>query len=193
MPNPEGDIAGFLSAMARGPASERRKKPLVGIDECLNRDEISELIRLLLRRSLIEGSNPLWYETRERDGAVVGTFCGGVDRDSMLRKPNPLVPDIGVPVKHCSWSDFRVVQMLVVNFITYDNLILLSENTKNDKDGLRRILKEVVRPALAVRHDELSLTAIFKKGKTSIIDYCLGVTAFLEKLHQDLGYVEIRL
>ena len=193
MPNSEGDIAGFLKEMARGPASELRKQPLVGIDECLNRNEISELTRLLLRRSLIESSNPLWYETRERGGVVVGSFCGGVDGDSMFRKPNQLVPDIGVPVKHSSWSDFRVVQMLVVNFINYDNLILLSENTKYDKDGLRRILNEIVQPALAIRHDPLCLTALFKRGKTSIADYCLGVTAFLEKSHQDLGYVEIRL
>jgi hypothetical protein len=193
MPNSEGDIAGFLRDMVRGPASERRTKPLVGIDECLNCPEISKLTRLLLQRNLIEGSNPLWYETREKYGVVVGSFIGGVKRDSLFRKSNQLITDVGVPVKHRSWSDFRIVQMLVVHFITYDNLILLSENTRNNPDGLRRILKEVVRPALASRRDPLCLTALFKRGKTSIADYCLGVTSFLEKSHRDLCYVEVLL
>jgi hypothetical protein len=191
MTHSDGDIAGFLRAMPRGPASERRTKPLVGIDECLNRREISALVRSLFWKGLIEEADPLWYETRERDGIIVGTVPGGVDRDSQLRGPNSLIPDIGVPVKHRSWSDFRVIQLLVVKFIRCDNLILLSENTRKNPDGLRRILNEVVAPALAIRHDRLCLTALFKKGKTSISDYCLGVSDFLEKAHQPPGYLEV--
>lgn len=86
-----------------------------------------------------------------------------------------------------------MVQLLVAHFVTSDNLILLSENTRNNPDGLRRILNEVVRPALDLRPDRLCITALFKKGKTSIADYCGGVTAFLEKERQDPGYVEILL
>lgn len=193
MANSEGDIGGFLRSMVRDPVSERYPKPFVGIDECLNRREISELVRMLLRRDLIDRSWPLWYETRERDGVIVGCFVGGVDKDSSLREPNSFIPDIGVPVKHRSWSDFRVILLLVANFTHHDNLILLSENIRNDANGLRRILNEIVAPALALRSDRLSLTTLFKKGKTSITDYCLGVTTHLKQGYHRPGYVEVLL
>jgi hypothetical protein len=193
MASSEGDIAGFLRDLVLGPASERRTKPHVGIDECLNGCEIVELTRALLRRDLVGSVDPLWYETRERDGVVICSCPGGVAKDSQLRGPDSPIRDIGVPVKHRSWSDFRVVQMLVVYFITHNNLILLSENIRNNRDGLRRILKEVVSPALTRRSDPLCLTALFKKGKTNIADYCLRVADFVEKAHQDPGYVEILL
>ena len=71
--------------------------------------------------------------------------------------------------------------MLVVKFITCDKVILLSENIRNNPDGLRRILNDIVAPALVLRAERLCLTALFKKGKTSVDDYCLAVSGFLEK------------
>lgn len=68
MVHSEGDIAGFLRDMVSRPASERQAKPFVGVDECLNRREISELIQSLVRRDLAVLAGPLWYETRERRG-----------------------------------------------------------------------------------------------------------------------------
>src|SRR5262245_51354912 len=106
MANPDGDIAAFLNGMPQGPKAERREKPFVGVDECLNRLEITQLTRTLLQRGFIDGSSPLWYETRERNDVIIGAFLGGVDKDSSWRAPNPFIPDIGVPVKHRSWSDF---------------------------------------------------------------------------------------
>ena len=51
----EGDIAAFLQGISRGPASERRERPFVGIDECFNRREIAELAsELLFQRNLID-------------------------------------------------------------------------------------------------------------------------------------------
>lgn len=192
MPDTEGDIAGFLRTMSLRTDSERRREPYLGIDECLNRMEITELVRSLVESGLVHMASPLWYETRESDGVIVCSVPGGIDRDSTLRQPNALITDIGVPVKYRSWSDFQVVQMLVVNFITYDNLILLSENTKNNEGGLRRILNDVVAPALALRPEPLCLAALFKKGKTTIADYCRRVTEFIREPRQDGGYIEAR-
>jgi len=193
MANTEGDIAAFLRGMRLGPALERRVRPFVGIDECFNRREIVKLARELLRRNLIDSSGPLWYETREREGVIVGSFPGGVDKDSAFRRPNPLIGDIGVPVKHRSWSDYRVAQMLVVNFLSYDRLVLLSENIRNDHNGLRTILKEFVAPTLKARPDGLSLTALFKGGKTRIEDYISKATDFFEQGQYRPGYVEMLL
>ncbi len=191
MSNSEGNIAGFLREMPLGPDGQRRKDPYLGIDECLNRTEITDLVRSLVSSGLVHMAGPLWYQTRERDGVIVCSVPGGIDRDSMLREPNALIPDIGVPVKHHSWSDFRVTQMLVMEFNTHDNVILLSENTRNNESGLRRILNEVLAPALALRPEPLSLVALFKKGKTTIADYCRRVTEFVREPRQDRGYVEV--
>ena len=81
--------------------------------------------------------------------------------------------------------------MTLVNYFdTHDRLVLWSENTRNDRDGLRRILNEVVAPALNERTDGLSLTALFKRGKTSIEAYIREVTDFFEQGHYQAGYVE---
>lgn len=194
MASPDGDIAAFLSGMPQVSTEGRREKPFVGMDECLNRQEIIQLTRALLQRGLIDCSSPLWYEMRERDGVITGSFLGGVDRDSSWHAPNPFIPDIGVSVKHRSWSDFRVAQMLVVQFVGgYDKVVLLSENTRNNVDGLRRLLNEVVGPALDRRPDDLSLTALFKKGKTNINDYCCAVSAYFEHGQYLRGYREVLL
>ena len=190
MPNPDGDIAAFLRKLVLRPASDRPMKPFVGYDECLNDRRIAELARSLIRGGLIEVASPLWYQPRHKNGVVVVSILGGLDRDSRLREPNSFIPDVGTRIDGYSWSDFRVVQMLVVNFVSRDKLILLSANTeKKRRDGLRRILNDVVAPVLAYRQDPLYLTALFKKPKTNIADYCLRVTDFL-KAHQDRGYVE---
>jgi hypothetical protein len=72
-------------------------------------------------------------------------------------------------------------------------LILLSENTRNNAGGLRRILNEIVSPALALRTDRLSVTALFKKGKTDIVDYCLGVASYVATARLNPGYSEVLL
>lgn len=88
MSNSEGDIPGFLREMRLGPDGRWRKDPYLGIDECLNRTEITDLVRSLVSSGLVDSAGPLWYQTRERDGVVVCSVPGGIDRDSMLREPN---------------------------------------------------------------------------------------------------------
>jgi hypothetical protein len=190
MAAPECDIAGFLRAMPARTERSPIKKPFLGFDENLNNCQITQLGRTLLRRDLIDCSSPLWYQTRVKDGVITGTFLGGVDKDSAFYKPNSLILDVGVPLPGRSWSDTRVVQMLVVNFPDYDKLIVLSADRNSNVGGLRQILREVVRPALAERGDRLSLTALYKKRKSTIADYCRGVVSFFEREAFEHGYRE---
>ena len=183
----------FLSSMTRAAAPQRPLLPFVGIDECLNRAEVHRLCRDLLQARLIDSSEPLWYELRERDGAIVASFLGGVDQHSMLRKPNSPLPDIGVPVKHHSWTDLRVIQLLLAHFTTYDRVVLLSENTRCDQDGLRSLLRRHVGPALTSHPHGLSLTALFRRGNTRIDTYATAVTAFFTRGSYPPGYVEALL
>jgi hypothetical protein len=189
----DGNIGSFIRTMTRGSVEQRRSKPFVGIDECLNRTEIDRLTTRLLRSGRIDSSGPLWFQTRVNDGIPIGSFMGGVDRDSAFRRENSLLPDIGVPLKHDTWSDFRVVQFLVAHFHSYDRLVLLSENIKKDINGLRTILNKIVAPALADREDRPSLTALFKKGKTNINAYTQSVEEFFGQGEFELGYSELLL
>jgi hypothetical protein len=51
--------------------------------------------------------------------------------------------------------------------------VLLTENTKNDQLGLRRLLRDHVGPSIDARsEDGLSLTTFFKTGKTAYPAYC---------------------
>jgi|GEM_PF-1188166 len=187
----EGDIGTFLRTMTRGSVDQRSSKPFIGIDECFNRREIDELTTRLLRRGHIDSSGPLWFQTRVKDGVPIGTFMGGVDRDSAFRDSNFHPSGIGVPLKYDSWSDLRVVQFLVAHFTSYDQLVLLSENIRNDVDGLRNILNKVVAPALLDRDDGPHLTALFKKGKTHIDNYARAVETFVERGAFETGYNEV--
>jgi hypothetical protein len=191
MANQHGDIAGFLKNLPVIAKGSGKETPFLGIDECLNRKEIRELVQVVEARGLVEMAMPLWYETRQKDDVITGTFLGGVDRDSRLREPNALIADIGTPVRHRSWTDYQVVLALVANFNPYDKLIVLSENIKMDVAGLRSLLNDVVGPALRDRADGLSLTGLFKRRRTPIEDYCRNVFDYIERGRFASGYDEI--
>lgn len=83
--------------------------------------------------------------------------------------------------------------MLITHFRYHHHLILLSENIRNDKHGLRRILSTIVAPALNNHSEKIGLTTIFKRGKTSIEDYCGRVIGYFEKQQFSPGYNEVLL
>jgi len=187
----EDNLTGFLSSMEQKPSDEIRALPFLGIDECFNRKEIDDLSISLIRGGLIECSSPLWYELRGSDSEITGSFCGGVSRNSPLREPNPLISNLGSPLKGQSWSDYQIAQMLIVNFISYQNIVFLTENIRKDRRGIRNILNKFIGPALNERSDSLSLTAIYKKGKTGIIEYCSEVTNIISNGDYLPGYQEV--
>jgi len=150
-PVPFMDIAAFLPGYLSDimPAYPP-KRPILGIDECLKDAEVSRLATDLTRRRVTEFAVPLWQETWEADGGKF-SIPGGVDRDSMLRGPNPFISGVPKRVPHTSWNDTQVVAALVLQFRMSETLVLLSRNIRNDRHGLRWTLKEIVKPALAAR------------------------------------------
>ena len=160
----------------------------VGVDECFNRSEIKLLVSKLLNEGLARSSNSLWVEQRLLDDGSILHAYGGLskkDKSSMVL----LDGNIGNPVKHASFEDLQVVDYLITHFFSYGKIVLLTENTKNNQNGLRRILNEQIQPALAKHHsNKLCLTALFKRGKTSIDDYCSKVYEVLKKSDLNIGY-----
>ena len=163
----------------------------VGYDECLNRKEIQTLVSDLCDRGLIRSHAPLWWEQRLRsDGSLLYSY-GGVSRSNPTQMA-ALDGDAGVPVKYQSYEDRQVVDYLVTHFLSYGRLIVLTENTRNNDEGLRRILNEEVAPLLeASENKKFGLTVLFKRGKTQIHDYCVKVASLMETESFDLGYKEI--
>jgi hypothetical protein len=70
-------------------------------------------------------------------------------------------------------------------------MVLLTENTANNQLGLRRLLREHVGPEINYRiADGLSLTALFKKGKTAYPDYWKQVIERFQERRWPAGYHE---
>jgi hypothetical protein len=149
--------------------------PLVCVDECLNRREIRGLCRELLTSGITGGCDSLWYQLRRHQDGTHSLLHGG-------GKPSVLPPgyELGLPVKRWKWPDRKVAEALVVRFACSDRLVFLSENTRLDRDGIRRILRDEVAEALAVHnHGRFALLSIFKRGKTPISRFVASVRDML--------------
>jgi hypothetical protein len=129
---------------------------VLGLDEGLNNEEhISPLCRRLLAANLMSQSVPLWYQQR-----VTTRGERFIVQGSSL-SPSPLLADVGRAIRGSSWPDEGVVAMMVAHFSTTDRLCLLTQNTKNDRDGLWRIMHEEIRPALeSLDYRSLSLLVL---------------------------------
>lgn len=187
------DFTEIIKLAASKPERADYCLPYIAIDECLNCPDIERLCISLLQRNFTRGSGPLWYQLRIRSDGTKISVPGGVDKNSILRI-NPLIGDIGKPAEYYSFDDLKVVQGLVASLLGNDRIVLLSENTKNDQYGLRRLLTVLVRDQLSNNHgNRLSLVALFKKGRTPISDYCEAVVKFIQDGYCKYGYSERRL
>jgi hypothetical protein len=160
---PNHDREDIVTLFHRLPmASERQAKSFVGVDECLNGREVANLVNRLAQSGLTHFISTLWYKLYEsRGGKSLGhSVLGGINKSSPFYGPNSLYSDIGALRKHWSFSDALVAEALVVQFISHNKVVLLSENTETkDPNGLRRLLRDVVRPLLDSCPQGLSLTA----------------------------------
>jgi hypothetical protein len=181
-------LRSFLVDMQRSPDIMERNVPILCIDECLNRKEIDDLATDLLRCGAIDSSTPLWWELREKGGVSTGCYLGGASGTQ-----KQLYGDIGLPKKHWSFSDMDIVDFLVCHFTSCNHLVLLTENTRLNKNGLREILRNVVSSPLSQRDDKPKLTALFKRGRTAIDQYVSVVRAHFQGVQPSNGYNEIMI
>ncbi len=162
----------------------------VGIDECFNRSEIKTLVAEILNKGLVRSTSALWWEQRLLADCSILYAYGGVSKNDKSQMVL-LDGDVGKPIKYESYDDWQVVDYLITHFLSYGRIVLLTENTKNNQNGLRCILNEQIQPALAKHHNnKLSLTALFKRGKTNIDDYCSKVYELVEKGEFNFGYTQ---
>lgn len=163
----------------------------LAVDECFNRKEIEQLILILRYYGIGRSAGPLWNERRERaDGSTLYAF-GGMSRKEKERF-SAVFGDMGKPSKYASTSDRQVLDFLISHFFSSGKLVLLTENTRNNREGLRCILNEEIKPALSKCHNEkLSLLVLFKKGKTTIDQYNSAVISYLRQHMITSGYTEL--
>jgi hypothetical protein len=162
---------------------------LIAIDESLNHPLSRQLVTELVTSGVAGAADTLWYQLRKRtDGSHV------LLEGSRPPKIMPVGHQVGRPVKHWTWPDERVVEAVIARFGVADRIVLLSENTRLNQRGLRRILREEVGPALQQHKlERLCLLALFKKGKSSMPAYVKAVRSTLERIAFVSGYQEILL
>jgi hypothetical protein len=177
------DFDTLTAAVLERAKRDRPCEPLLAIDECLNHPIVKAAVLQACHAGLATGAMPLWNQRRVRADGSVCYFWGGIPRD--FNAPF----DVGKPEKYAIWDDQQVVYCLVAQLIVH-NVVLLTENIRFDAKGIRRLLRDVVGPKL---DPTVSLTGLFKRGKTSHTDYCKGMIAFLGKRKFTGGYREILL
>ena len=157
--------------------------PYVAVDECFNNEATNRLVVSLCNQGLACGAGPLWNEHRSRyDGSIFYVWGG-------LSKKESALAESGRATKGVSWDDQMVVRMLLVQLHGGAPVVLLTENTANNQLGLRRLLRKHVGPEINARiADGLSLTTLFKKGKTSYPDYWAGVMQRFQQRQWLAGY-----
>lgn len=185
------DFATIIENASKRIEDEDVEYLFVGIDECFNRAEIEELIFSLLNKGIARSASPLWMEKRICADGTVLHATGGVPRKSRERISS-MLGDISKPIKYESSDDRQIVDLLINNFFSYGKIVLLTENIRNNQNGLRRILNEEIQPALSQYNGgKLCLVVLFKIGKTSINDYCSKVVEYLEEKEISLGYTQV--
>lgn len=152
----------------------------LGIDECLKRNEIFRLASDLTENNMIRSSAPLWWERRTRlDGSELYAY-GGISKDN-ASQITLLDGDLGKPVKYSSYDDSMIIDYLITHFLSYGKLVLLTENTKNNENGLRRLLDKQIHPMLEeFSGGKLALVVLYRTGKTDIQAYCDYVYNFIQ-------------
>lgn len=164
------------------PASDR---PLIALDECSNHPLIHERMLQLVRRGQADGVLELWFNFRRIEDGTVCNFGGNSAR--FLRDQM----DVGSAVKHISSSDSDIVYHLIAHFTNNDRLFILSENTRLNDLGLRRLLREEIAPVLANYHDDrFTIGALFRRGKTPLVDYLNQVESMILSTNYPQGYKE---
>jgi hypothetical protein len=164
----------------------------IGVDECLNGKKIHSLLTALLEKGLASAVGPLWQQKRIRDDGSRLTLVRMLPYDFARTRDsrNPQL-DYGTPAKHQSFSDAQVVRLLVWHLERFDRVILLTNNIRQDANGLRMLLSQQVMPKLSASDHKLSLVGLFKKGKTNTDNYCSEVEKFLERGQFGYGYTQI--
>lgn len=189
MARPRFHYQDILRAVINADVREHDTGPHICLDECTNNHIVKGTIQDLLSRGLTSGSSELWNQVRiGSDGSSVSVM-GGLPGDFSF-------PGLsgGTPLRHASSDDQWVAYLLLAHFATYTTLVLLTENTGTDQFGLRRLLRNSVKPYLSMNHlDRFSLTVLFKKWSTNYPNYCRGVTEIFESGTFKCGYSEVQL
>lgn len=181
------DFAALIDETPSLTIDDLKKPPVIAIDECCDHPMIQDMAIKLLLAGYADRSTPLWNQRRVRKDGSILYVLGGLSKTDIKREDC----DQGVSQKGARWDDQMVLHLLLGNLYHRNPVVLLSENTKMDRFGLRRLLREVVAPALSRRADDhLAIIALFKKGKTSYEDYCRRVVEKFVDQRWRTGYDE---
>ncbi|MBK7908701.1 MAG: hypothetical protein IPJ78_19430 [Gemmatimonadetes bacterium] len=169
--NPEGFFRETLSRVSRPLGAI----PMLGVDECLNRRDIEPALSQWVASGTVSQVVPLWYQRRSGPSGEMFVTQGSVPPG----EGSELYPS--QPIKHTAWTDEDVMCFLLAHFVSHDRIAFITENTRNDVGGIRRLLSAVVAPIMEQHHrGRFSLLACFKKPATTYALFMEGVEQQLE-------------
>jgi hypothetical protein len=160
------------------------RRPVLGIDEGLNdKLHIAPMVTRLVARGIVSSAIPLWYQFRVlADGTRMNVLGSEIS-------VSPFMPDVGRQERGTSWPDEGVVAHLVGYFLYCDRICLLTQNTSNDADGLRRILQTEVAPVLeALVPRRLGFLALVQKPRAPLEEYSALVEQRLATTEIQAGF-----
>lgn len=176
----------ILKSVSDKETAELSGSPLIAVDECINKPVVREYIQNLCERGHACGIHYAWNQKRIRgDGSEVITM-GGLPKRFRIEGI-----DVGKPKRGTGCDDQLVVAIVVSLLALSKNVVLLTENIKEDEYGLRRLLTVHIMPYLSSNHlNRFSLTTLCKRPETSLTDYCDQVVKIFEKQCFEFGYAE---
>lgn len=162
-------------------------RPLFAIDESANHPRVNKLAHELVSKNVCCASEHLWVGRREYENGKRTTVMGALPPKSWR------VKDYGKAVKHWSWPDRLVVEFIAVKFGSHDRIVVLTENTKRDREGLWYILHNELRPIIETYgQSRLGFLLLAKRGKTDYATFCVAVREHLLRESVSAGFHTIK-
>lgn len=181
------NIRGFFDETLRNSESYKKTLPLIALDECLNSKELDQKLGVLVYDGFAHGIERLWYQARETESGEKAMLHGS-------KVPRHRIFDIGKPVKNYSFPDADVICFLVAHFYTYSHIIFLTQDNKENQNGITSLLNNEVKPVInELNFNRYGLTAIIKKPQTSKNDLVAVVSEIVKNPIQNTGYEQINL
>lgn len=157
---------------------------LLLIDECANHRLVGKTTHQAVRENIAIASVALWDQLRQKSDGTFVHLTG-----TPIRGALPAGEEYGLPVKGYSFPDDRIIESAVVRFIMADRIVIVSENTRGNQRGLRRLLQNEVGPLLDTYHgNRFGMLAYIKKGKTSWETYAATLLVRLRSGRVNVGF-----
>lgn len=151
----------------------RTERPLVLVDEDTAQPAVFSMLARLEKQRAIPQFSRIAPQLRITDAGERVLWQG--IKTTFRSLPVKALPNSKL-VRKWFWPDTHVVCDILAAFLIHHRIVVLSSNTRNDAEGLRRLLDDHVRPALNHHHmGAMGLLVLMKGGNLDYAAYAAHV------------------